>query len=202
MNFTLHGIAVSSGIAVGHAHLISHTALEVAHYKLPGDMLAEELTRFDAALASTRSELTALRASRPQQAAAEFDAFLDLHLMILCDEHISRAPREMIEREHCNAEWALKVKMDELVAHFEAFDDAYLRERKTDVTQVVERILKTLTGQPGHVPPAANHDTKMILVAHDVSPADLIQLKPHQFSAILTDLGGGNFAHCHHRTRP
>jgi len=190
MNFTLHGIAVSSGITIGHAHLISHTALEVAHYKLPREMLAEELSRFDAALSLTRSELTALRASRPQQAAAEFDAFLDLHLMILNDEHISQTPREMIEREHCNAEWALKVQMDELVAHFEAFDDAYLRERKTDVMQVVERLLKTLTGQPGHTPPAINQDTKMILVAHDVSPADLIQLKPHQFSAILTDLGG------------
>ena len=190
MNFTLHGIAVSSGIAIGHAHLISHTALEVVHYKLPKDMLTEEVARFDAALAATRNELTSLRASRPQQAAAEFDAFLDLHLMILADEHISQAPREMIEREHCNAEWALKVQMDDLVAHFEAFDDAYLRERKTDVTQVVERVLKTLTGQPGHQPPAVGHDTKMILVAHDVSPADLIQLKPHQFSAILTDLGG------------
>jgi phosphoenolpyruvate-protein phosphotransferase (PTS system enzyme I) len=190
MNFTLHGIAVSSGIAIGHAHLISHTALEVVHYKLPKDMLAEEVARFDAALSATRKELTALRASRPQQAAAEFDAFLDLHLMILADEHISQTPREMIEREHCNAEWALKVQMDDLIAHFEAFDDAYLRERKTDVMQVVERVLKTLTGQPGHQPPPVTHDTKMILVAHDVSPADLIQLKPHQFSAILTDLGG------------
>jgi phosphotransferase system enzyme I (PtsI) len=190
MNFSLHGIAVSSGIAIGHVHLISHTALEVAHYKLPKDMLTEELNRFDAALTTTRNELISLRASRPQQAAAEFDAFLDLHLMILDDEHISRLPRKMIEREHCNAEWALKVQMDELVAHFEDFDDAYLRERKTDVVQVVERVLKTLTGQPGHVPPAANSDTKMILVAHDVSPADLIQLKPHQFCAILTDLGG------------
>jgi len=73
---------------------------------------------------------------------------------------------------------------------FEAFDDAYLRERKTDVIQVVERILKVLSGHPGHVPPTPQHDTEMVLVAHDVSPADLIQLKPHQFCAILTDLGG------------
>ena len=190
MNFTLHGIAVSSGIAIGNAHLVSHTSLEVAHYKLPKRLVEKEVARFDAALKSTRQELAALRANRPQQAAAEFDAFLDLHLMILDDEHISRAPREMIENEQCNAEWALKVKMDDLAAHFEAFEDAYLRERKTDVMQVVERVLKTLTGQPGHALPAARHDINMILVAHDVSPADLIQLKPHQFSAILTDLGG------------
>jgi phosphotransferase system enzyme I (PtsI) len=190
MSFTLHGIAVSSGIAIGHAHLLSHTALEVAHYLVPKNLVQEELARLDAALETTRQELAALRDNRPQQAAAEFDAFLDLHLMILADEHISQASRKMIEHEHCNAEWALKVQMDELVMHFEEFDDAYLRERKTDVVQVVERVLKTLTGHPGHAPPAARHDVSMILVAHDVSPADLIQLKPQQFAAILTDLGG------------
>ncbi len=190
MSFTLHGIPVSGGIAIGHAHLLSNTALEVAHYVLPKHLLQEEVARFDAALEVTRSELAGLRANRPQQAAAEFDAFLDLHLMILADEHISQAPREMIAREQCNAEWALKVQMDALVVQFEAFEDSYLRERKTDVIQVVERVLKTLSGQPGHEPPAARHDVRMILVAHDVSPADLIQLKPHQFAAILTDLGG------------
>ncbi|MBI5658810.1 MAG: phosphoenolpyruvate--protein phosphotransferase [Nitrosomonadales bacterium] len=190
MSFTLHGIAVSSGIAIGHAHLVSHTSLEVAHYALPDQLVQEEVARFDAALETARHELAALRAVRPQQAAAEFDAFLDLHLMILDDDHISKAAREMIARERCNAEWALKVQMDELVMHFEAFEDAYLRERKTDVVQVVERVLKTLAGHAGHAPPATEHGAKMILVAHDVSPADLIQLKPHQFSAILTDLGG------------
>ena len=190
MNFTLHGIPVSSGIAIGRAHLVSHTSLEVAHYVLPKRLVQEEVARFDAALAATRKELTALRANRPQRAAAEFDAFLELHLMILDDEHISRAPREMIEREQCNAEWALKVQMEDLAAHFEAFEDAYLRERKTDVMQVVERVLKALTGQASHAPPVTHHDVSTILVAHDVSPADLIQLKPQQFSAILTDLGG------------
>ena len=190
MSFTLHGIAVSSGIAIGHAHLVSHTSLEVAHYVLPKPLVPEELARFDAALEATRSELAGLHANRPLHAGAEFDAFLDLHLMILADEHISKIPRGMIEREQCNAEWALKVQMDELVTQFEAFEDVYLRERKTDVVQVVERVLKKLTGQPGHIPPAPKHDESMILVAHDVSPADLIQLKPHQFASILTDLGG------------
>jgi phosphotransferase system enzyme I (PtsI) len=189
VSFTLHGLPVSSGIAIGHAHLVSHTSLEVSHYVLPKQLVAEEVVRLDNALETTRKELTNLRGYRPQQAAAEFDAFLDLHLMILGDEHISQAAREMVLREHCNAEWALKTQMDELVSQFEAFEDAYLRERKTDVVQVVERVLKTLNGESGHVPPSTKHDVEMILVAHDVSPADLIQLKPHQFSAFLIDLG-------------
>ncbi len=190
MTFTVHGLPVSSGIAIGRAHLVSHTSLEVAHYVLPPKLVDEEVARLDAALQATREELSDLRSHRPQVAAAEFDAFLDLHLMILGDEHISHAAREMVKTEQCNAEWALKTQMDELVAQFESFDDAYLRERKTDVIQVVERILKVLGGHPGHVPPAAQSDEEMVLVAHDVSPADLIQLKPHQFCAILTDLGG------------
>ena len=190
MSFTLHGIAVSSGIAIGEAHLVSHTSLEVDHYVLPPKFISAEIARFDDALEATRSELASLHTHHPTHAPAEFDAFLDLHLMILADTHISEAPREMIERELCNAEWALKAQLDELVAQFDAFEDAYLRERKADVVQVVERVLKKLIGHPGHVPPAARHEVSMILVAHDVSPADLIQLKPHQFSAILTDLGG------------
>ncbi len=190
MTFTIHGLPVSSGIAIGHAHLVSHTSLEVVHYMVPKNLIVEEVARLDGALKTTRDELTALRSNRPQQAAAEFDAFLDLHLMILGDEHISQAVRTMVEKEHCNAEWALKSQMDELVAQFEAFDDAYLSERKTDVIQVVERVLKVLSGHPGHQPPTPQHDSEMVLVAHDVSPADLIQLKPHQFCSILTDLGG------------
>lgn len=190
MSFALHGLPVSSGIAIGHAHLVSHAALEVTHYVLPKHMVHEEIARLEEALETTRKELTGLREFRPQQAAAEFDAFLDLHLMILDDEHISAAAREMVARDQCNAEWALKTQMEILVEQFEAFEDAYLRERKTDVVQVVERILKTMSGQPGHIPPSARHDMNLILVAHDVSPADLIQLKPQQFSAILTDVGG------------
>ncbi len=190
MSFTLHGIPVSSGIAIGHAHLVSHTTLEVPHYVLPKHLLQEELKRFDDALAATRDELNALRSNKPLQAAAEFDAFLDLHLMILEDDHISRAPHDMIAKEQCNAEWAIKVQMDDLSAHFEEFDDAYLRERKTDVIQVAERIIKQLTGHPGHVPPATGQDANMVMVAHDLSPADLLQLKSHQFAAFITDLGG------------
>ncbi len=190
MSFTLHGIAVSSGIAIGHAHLVSHTSLEVAHYVLPKKFLAEEIARFDAALQATRDEMETLRSNRPVYAAAEFDAFLELHQMILDDPQLSVAPREMISSEGCNAEWALKVQTDTLVEQFNEFEDAYLRERQTDVRQVSERLLKQLQGQPGHQLPAERQDAQTILVAHDLSPADLIQFKPHQFCAFITDVGG------------
>ena len=190
MSFTLHGIAVSSGIAIGHAHLISHTSLEVVHYVLPKQFLDEEIARFDAALLATRNEFASLRSNRPTHAAAEFDAFLELHQMILDDPLLSIAPREMIANEYCNAEWALKTQTETLVAQFDEFEDTYLRERQTDVTQVAERLLKQLLGKPGHQPSPARQDVETILVAHDLSPADLIQFKPHQYAAFITDVGG------------
>ncbi len=76
------------------------------------------------------------------------------------------------------------------MAQFEEIEDPYLRERKTDVIQVVERVLKTLLGHPGYVPAPLKHDGDSILVAHDLSPADVIQYKQHRFTAFLTDLGG------------
>ncbi len=189
MTFTLHGIAVSSGIAIGYAHLLSHNSLEVAHYTLPKPFVADEVARFDAALQATRSEFASLRRNRPSYTAAEFDAFLELHQMILDDPLLSIGPRQMIEREHCNAEWAVKVQTDALAAQFDEFEDAYLRERQADVKQVAERLLKQLSGQPGHQPTHLRRDVETILVAHDLSPADMIQYKPQQFAAFVTDAG-------------
>jgi len=189
MSFSLHGIAVSSGIAIGYAHLISHTSLEVVHYVLPKHFLGDEIARFDAALQATRKEFACLRSSRPSYAAAEFDAFLELHQMILDDPLLSIGPREMIERERCNAEWAIKVQTNALVAQFDEFEDAYLRERQADVKQVAERLLNQLSGQPGHQPTSSRRDIETILVAHDLSPADLIQFRPQQYAAFVTDVG-------------
>ncbi|MDX8378883.1 MAG: phosphoenolpyruvate--protein phosphotransferase [Gallionella sp.] len=189
MIFTLHGIAVSSGIAIGHAHLLSHNSLEVAHYVLPKSFVHEEVARFDAALQATRLEFARLRSNRPSYAAAEFDAFLELHQMILEDPMLSAGPREMVAREHCNAEWAVKVQTDALAAQFDEFEDAYLRERQADVKQVAERLLKQLSGQPGHQPIHLRHDVDTLLIAHDLSPADMIQFKLQQYAAFVTDAG-------------
>ncbi|MEK7768519.1 MAG: phosphoenolpyruvate--protein phosphotransferase, partial [Pseudomonadota bacterium] len=190
MSFTLHGVGVSGGIAIGHAHLVSHVALEVAHYVLPQNEIGNEIARLDAAFTLVRTELESLHASVSGPAAAEYGAFLDLHRMILDDSTLSVAAKTYITQNQCNAEWALTQQMDVLLAQFEQIEDAYLRERKTDVVQVVERVLKALLGHPGYVPPPVQRDGDSILVAHDLSPADVIQYKRHRFTAFLTDLGG------------
>ena len=190
MSFALHGIPVSGGIAIGHAHLISHAKLEAAHYLVPPEQLATEVARFDAAVASVRAELEALRRHVPATAPAEFVGFIDVHLMILNDSMLSVEPRDIIGTEQCNAEWALKVQMDALLAQFDEIEDSYLRERRTDVIQVVERVMKALLGHPGYSPPQVDAGRSLILVARDLSPADVVQFKQHHFASFITDVGG------------
>jgi phosphotransferase system enzyme I (PtsI) len=190
MSFTIHGTGICGGIAIGQALLHSHTRLEAGHYLLPRAQIAEELCRFDAAVDKTRAEFKTLRDNIPSNSPPEFEAFIDVHMMILNDSTLSKVPREIIEREQCNAEWALKLQSDELLAQFDAIEDAYLRERRADVFQVVERLMHALGGQPGYVPDIVDTGQSKILVAHDLSPADVLQFKQHQFASFLTELGG------------
>ncbi|HSD54435.1 MAG TPA: phosphoenolpyruvate--protein phosphotransferase [Burkholderiales bacterium] len=188
-SFTLHGAGVSGGIAIGYAHLISSARLEVAHYEIADDAIEAEIERFDDAVAEVRGELIGLRAAVPVDAPAEMGAFLDVHTMILDDSMLSRAPRELIRTRRANAEWALVHQMEILVHRFEEIEDPYLRERKADVQQVVERVLKAMLGT-GHAPPAPDHEEDIIVVAHDFSPADMLVFKQHRFAGFVTDLGG------------
>jgi len=191
VSFVLHGVGVSSGIAIGRAHLASHAALEVAHHIVPADQVNNEISRLDTAFAAVREELETLHASVVSgPAAAEYGAFLELHRMILDDPTLSTAAKAYIAQNQCNAEWAITQQMDVLMAQFEEIEDVYLRERKTDVIQVVERVLKVLLGHPGYIPPTLKRDGDSVLVAHDLSPADVIQYRQHSFTAFLTDLGG------------
>ena len=190
MSFTLHGIGVSGGIAIGRAHLVSHATLEVNHYVIPPHQVAEESMRFDTAIRAVRAEFDELKGDIPAGAPAEFAAFVNLHRMILDDSTLSVEPRRIIETELCNAEWAIKVQTDSLLAQFDAIEDSYLRERRSDVIQVVERVLKALSGQPGYVPPPSDAEQDLILIAHDLSPADVVQFKRHQFASFITDVGG------------
>ena len=191
-SFALHGVGVSAGIAIGRAQLISHATLEVAHYTIDTGSVGAEIARFDNALREVQRELEGLHAAMTGgDAPAEFGAFLDVHWMILTDPTLSEAPKRMIADQLCNAEWALTQQMNVLVEQFDSIEDPYLRERKADVVQVVERVLKVLLGKRTGVRPATAED-QTILVAHDLSPADVIQFKSHHFAAFLTDLGGAS----------
>jgi phosphotransferase system enzyme I (PtsI) len=188
-SFTLHGAGVSGGIAIGHAHLFSSARLEAAHYEIGAGEIDAELVRFDAAIAQVQGELAALQASVPAGAPVEMKAILNLHAMLLNDSNLSQVPRELIRTRRYNAEWALTQQLDYLVSQFDEMEDAYLRERKQDVVQVAERVLAAMLGT-GHAPAAPSHEEDLIVVAHDLSPADMILFKQHRYAGFVTDLGG------------
>ena len=189
MSFSIHGVGLSNGIAIGHAHLVSHALLEVVHYQVPENLIEQEVARFDQAINTVKLDLEAVKAQLPARAPAELAAFINTHLMILNDHTLADDPKLIIKNEHCNAEWALKQRMESIVEQFDQIEDEYLRERKHDVVQVVERIIKVLLGRPSQVP-VLEQEKAIILVAHDISPADAIQFKQHQFAAFVTDVGG------------
>lgn len=189
MSFSIHGVGVSNGIAIGHAHLVSHALLEVVHYQVPNHLVEQELARFDQAINTVKHDLETVKAQLPTKSPAELAAFINTHLMILNDHTLAEDPKLTIKNEHCNAEWALKQQMESIVEQFDQIEDEYLRERKHDVVQVVERIIKVLLGRPSQVP-VLEQEKAIILVAHDISPADAIQFKHHQFAAFVTDVGG------------
>ena len=193
MTFALHGQAVSGGIAIGRAHLVSHAMLEVAQYQLRERDVAGELVRFDKAVTTAGAELDALRSDASVPGApAELSAFVDLHAMILADPALTDGVRELIRARRCNAEWAMVQQMQLVVDQFDEFEDAYLRERKQDIVQVVERVLKVLQGKARKLTKrkTAAADDDLIVVANDLSPADTIQFKSLKIGGFVTDLGG------------
>ena len=194
-SFCIHGVGVSSGIAIGHAHLVSNALLEVVHYQLPKHLINDEITRFSDAITTVKQDLEKINSSLRKNAPAELGAFIGTHLMMLADKSLSEAPKDIIKNEQCNAEWAIKLQMDDIVEQFEQIEDEYLRERKQDVIQVVERVIKVLLGHPSQLTTkkqsnVLHQERKLILVAHDISPADAIQFKQHEFAAFITDVGG------------
>jgi phosphotransferase system enzyme I (PtsI) len=197
-SFTLHGIPVSRGIAIGRAHLLTPAALDVKHYLVPEEQVEAEVGRLQDAIAEVHHDLQELWTELPKDAPTELGAFIDVHALILSDPMISEAPLDIIRSRHYNAEWALVTQIDELSAQFDEIEDAYLRERKHDIQQVAERVLKVLMGTALTAPPALPDNDEdqpqpqMIVVAHDISPADMLAFRDRAFIGFVTDVGGQN----------
>ncbi len=190
MTFSLHGIGVSGGYAIGRAQLYSHARLEAPHYVLRPEHIEAEVARFAAAVENVHAELLALQTHIPGGAPTELTAFIEVHALILSDSMLSQAPKRRIRDEGCNAEWALAQQTEALIAQFESIEDDYLRERRHDVRQVADKVLKSLMGHPGNAPLKTVTEGESILIAHDLSPSDMVLFKRHAFAGFITDLGG------------
>ena len=192
MSFTLHGLGVSNGIAIGQAHLLSQATLEVSHLVIPQRMVEKEVTRFETATTQVRNEFMTMKIGK-ENSPTDISAFIDLHMMILSDPELSEVPKQIIRERRCNAEWAIVQQMEVLVTQFDQIDDIYLRERSFDVRQVVERVVRELVGRPSHAGvklPKGVKGENLIVVAHDLSPSDVMAFKDQHFASFVTDVGG------------
>jgi len=199
MSIQLFGTPVSRGVAIGRAVLVASSRVDVAHYFVSPESTEGEIQRLRQARNAVAAELESLKRELPLEAPHELAALLDVHLMLLHDDALIGATKAWIEDRHYNAEWALSAQLEVLARQFDEMEDAYLRERKADVEQVVERLLRELTVSAGgaaalaaKVQPARDFagEDPLVLVASDVAPADMMQFKRSVFTGFVTDVGG------------
>ncbi|MBY0454271.1 MAG: phosphoenolpyruvate--protein phosphotransferase [Burkholderiaceae bacterium] len=206
MTFSIPGLAVARGIAIGRAVLVGSSRVDVAHYFIESDQIEAEIERVRRGRNAVAEELQRLQDEMPHDAPHELAALLDVHLLLLQDEALSSGVKHWITDRLYNAEWALTTQLEVIVRQFDEMEDEYLRERKADLEQVVERILRYMKGVAHPVappPPNASRrktqqdllledgmDVPLVLVAHDLSPADMLQFKESVFAGFVTDVGG------------
>ena len=198
---TLQGIGVSRGIAIGRVHRLAPSELDIRQFQIERKDVLHEVARLNNAFSLVRAELDALRDGVAADAPGEVRAFLDLHRMILDDSMLCDAPRDLVRQKLINAEWALTIQLEQVCRQFESIDDEYFRSRSEDVRQVVERVLKALAGgEAGTLPklpalrkPEGEAADRVVLVARDLAPADMLHLKDRaglDLAGFVTELGG------------
>ena len=198
MTFSVHGQAVSRGIAIGRAVLVASSRLDVAHYFVAPEQVDGELQRLRGARDLVIDELQrmqlTLQKTDAREAQQELNALLEVHLMLLADKQLHEGVACWVQERHYNAEWALTSHLEQIAKQFDEMEDPYLRERKSDLEQLTERLLRQLRGVASPVasqaPAASSQDAPLVLVAHDLSPADMLQFKQSVFAGFVTDVGG------------
>ncbi|WP_310625634.1 phosphoenolpyruvate--protein phosphotransferase [Limnohabitans sp.] len=206
MTLAVHGLAVARGIAIGRAVLVASSRVDVAHYFIEFAQIESELQRLVHARQAVMAELQQLHDNLPKESPPELAAILEVHLMLLDDTMLADGVSQWVKDRLYNAEWALTSQLDVVARQFDEMDDAYLRERKGDLEQVVERMLRHMKGIPHVIPQVSakrsnqarqqdlqlgdEMDVPLVLVAHDLSPADMLQFKQSVFAGFVTDVGG------------
>lgn len=206
MSFTVHGQAVSRGIAIGRAVIVASSRVDVAHYFVTADQTTAEIERLRQARNAVMEEIVRVQQGLGElgsnDAHPELSALLDVHLMLLQDEQLISGVKHWIVDRHYNAEWALTTQLEVIARQFDEMEDPYLRERKADLEQVVERMLRFMRGVASPIMAPVRAETRrdaahdsvvdvpLVLIAHDLSPADMLQFKQSVFAGFVTDVGG------------
>jgi len=228
MTISIHGISVSRGITIGRAVLVASSRMDVAHYFIEPEQVDAEIDRARRGRDAVVAEISRLQHTvsqlGPKDAPQELRAMLDVHLMLLDDQEVIEGVKHWIRDRHYNAEWAITSQLEAIARQFDEMEDAYLRERKADMEQITEKVLRAMKGLPATALAQAQHlqheviaqnpsrnqvrkrrtrgkephadirlgdtDAPLVLVAHELSPADMLQFKQSVFTGFVTDVGG------------
>ena len=191
MSIALAGICAAKGVAIGRLYVADRAQLEVTEYEVASEEVEAEVERLFAAVAAARRQLQEIKGRIPADTSADIASFIDTHLLMLQDSALTTVPAEIIRERGCNAEWALKVQRDDLVSVFEAMDDGYLRTRKDDVDHVVARIQHVLLERDAAGRGAdADFLAGQVVLARDLSPAEVVLLNHQGVAGIITEFGG------------
>jgi phosphotransferase system enzyme I (PtsI) len=188
INKFLQGIGASPGILIGKAYLIERSKVRLPQKGIHLDQVEEEVKRFLRAIEKSRNQLMEIKERILDPEVSRHSFILDVHSMILDDQMLIQDTVDTIRKKKVNAEWALDLTLEKLDMAFQAIDDEYLRERRSDLHYVSTRVFRNLLGK--------KHDDitkikgKVIVVAHDLSPADTLQMNLKHVAGFITDIGG------------
>lgn len=185
---TFSGIAASPGIVMGRLRIIDRRRTVVPEYPIPTEAVCHEIDRLGRAIEDTRVELEVLRSRLAETSGEDHLFFIETHLMILADERLVSETAEIIRTGMVNAEGALRRTLHRYRETFASIDDPYLRERISDVETVIERVLRSMSGEVTE--PIPHHEGQIIIAAHDLSPADMLQINRTNVLAVITEIGG------------
>ncbi|NWG04586.1 MAG: phosphoenolpyruvate--protein phosphotransferase [Syntrophaceae bacterium] len=188
VNKFIQGIGASSGIVIGKAYLVERFKVRLPQKRIEEGAVEGEVKRFLNAIQDSRDQLTEIKEKILDPQMRKHAFILDVHLMILNDEMLIQDTVDTIRQKQVNSEWALDLTLEKLDTAFKAIEDEYLRERRSDLHYVSSRIFRNLLGK--------KHDDitkikgKVIIVAHDLSPADTLQMNLEHVAGFITDIGG------------
>ncbi len=191
LGMELRGTPVSSGIAIGKVYLLERGKVHVSKHPVKEEQVEREIGKFRAAVKSAMEDLNKIKESIPDDEVRKHAFIIDAHLLMLQDTYFTDDVIDIIRKQHINAEWALDMVVSQGTSpSFEKVEDPYLRERGQDLNHIYQRLIRIMVKGKESGVDAKGIRGKVIIVAHDLSPADTIQLDLNKVSGFVTDVGG------------
>ena len=192
MTLALTGQPVARGIAIGHSHLAEHNELDIVEYRVGPEEVDHEIQRFRKAIDAARKQLEDLAVRVVENVGVAAGEVIQTHVMMLTDSRLRDSTEEHIRRELCNAEWALQIQLEQVLAEFRSIDDDYIRSRGEDITQVVRLVQNKLNEEASDKPFENMPDrlAETLVIAAELTPGELAILHERGVAGIVTEHGG------------